>query len=364
MRDLGRKYPDIQIVNSQVSTLVPASDAYPRNMGADMIRLNDGRLFLAYSQWFGGTHDDNSSRVVGCISRDDGETWSDFFVIAEPNETRDVVRMPTFLRLQDGRLALFARCHHTRDKKWVVMMVCDDESGDVLDASVWSAPTSVTPEGPGGHIIIAQRVIRTTPGRIVVPTAAPYPWDLQQGRKTADIRSSCMLSDDDGKTWRVSSTLTDGPLRGMMEPCVIELRDGRLMMLIRTQAHFQYVSYSNDGGDVWTPAVEMPDLVSPESPAALAHVPDSNVMMVVWNHNKNEGSHGENRRPLTVGFSNDGGQSWGSFQNIEMEPHKSWSYPSIRFIDGKAWVFYYERVETPESNGHISLKVNRFEISI
>jgi sialidase-1 len=154
-----------------------------------------------------------------------------------------------------------------------------------------------------------------------------------------------------------------GPMRGFMEPCVLELDGGRLMMLLRTQVSHQYISYSEDGGDVWTPAVAVEDLVSPESPAALACVPDRDVTMVVWNHNPNDGKHSSNRSPLTVGFSQDEGQTWFGFQNLEEEPEKTWSYPSIRFLDGKAWVIYYDRIILPSGDTRISLKVNRFWVS-
>lgn len=355
--------PDVQIINEQKTLLAEATDEFPRNMGGDIVRLQDGRLFLAYSQWFGGTHDRDGSRVVGCISQDNGDSWGDTFVIAEPNAERDTIRMPSLVRLGDGRLALFARCHQTMLKKWVVMMVCEDESGDVLDGSVWTTPKCVTPEGPGGHVLIAQRVIRTQKGRMVVPVAAPWPWD-RTDEKTDDIRTCCMLSDDDGETWRVSQSILAGPKRGLMEPCALELDGGRLMMLLRTQMHSQYISYSEDGGDVWTPAVAVDDLVSPESPAALARVPDTDLTMVVWNHNRNEGGMPVNRSPLTVGFSKDEGQTWFGFHNLEDAPHKTWSYPSIRFLDGKAWVIYYDRIMLPSGETRISLKMSRFHVSV
>jgi|GEM_PF-1106109 hypothetical protein len=356
-----RNDSDVQIVDQKTTILAPATDEFPRNMGGDIIRLKDGRLLLAYSQWFGGTHDRDASRVVGNISQDGGETWGHFFTIVEPDETGDAVRMPSFVRLGDGRLAVFVRCHQTMIKKWVAMMVCTDESGDVLDASVWTAPKYVTPEGSGGHIIIAQRVVRTEAGRIIVPVAAPWPWDREDD-KTDDIRTCCMLSDDDGETWRVSQSVLDGPGRGLMEPCVLALDGGRLMMLLRTQMHQQYISYSEDGGDVWTPAVEVADLVSPESPAALARVPNSDLTMVVWNHNRNEDTMPVNRSPLTVGFSKDEGKTWFGFHDLEDEPEKTWSYPSIRFVDGKAWVIYYDRIMLPSGDTRISLKMNRFGI--
>ena len=148
-----------------------------------------------------------------------------------------------------------------------------------------------------------------------------------------------------------------------MEPCVLEFNSGRLMMLLRTQVHRQYISYSNDGGDTWTSATEVPHLISPESPAALARVPDTELTIVVWNNNSNSGRHSENRAPLTVGFSNNEGQTWFGFHNLEDEAGKTWSYPSIIFLDGKAQVLYYERHGTRTEDKHFSLKMSRFCIN-
>ena len=55
--------------------VVEATDEYPRNMGADLVELRDGRLLLAFSQWLGGTHDHDCSRVMGMVSVDTRRSW-------------------------------------------------------------------------------------------------------------------------------------------------------------------------------------------------------------------------------------------------------------------------------------------------
>ena len=71
-------------------------------------------------------------------------------------------------------------------------------------------------------------------------------------------------SDDDGRTWQRSQTVTapdhvkSGPHRGIrwnhgaVEPTVVELQDGRLWMLMRTSQDFHYESFSTDGGETWS----------------------------------------------------------------------------------------------------------------
>ena len=84
--------------------------------------------------------------------------------------------------------------------------------------------------------------------------------------------------------------------------------------------------------------------------------------MVVWNRNSNIGRLSMNRTPLTVGFSHDEGKTWIGFHNLEDEPGKWWSYPSIRFFDGAAHVLYYERIETKLGETRIALKMKSFRV--
>jgi hypothetical protein len=58
--------------------------------------------------------------------------------------------------------------------------------------------------------------------------------------------SYCSLSDDDGQTWRESRRVK--PRDGCWEPACIELKNGRVMMLMRTGMGGQYKSVSRDGG--------------------------------------------------------------------------------------------------------------------
>ena len=152
-----------------------------------------------------------------------------------------------------------------------------------------------------------------------------------------------------------------GPGRGLMEPYAVELKDGRLLMLMRTQTHRQYRSISPDGGDSWSPATEVTPLVSPESPAAIRRDPGTGWLTVVWNNNSRD-KHGPDRTPLTIAFSDDEGESWFGYLNLETDHTTEFSYPSLRFIDGKVFVTYYERQVDP-TDRRISLKMRSFNIS-
>ena len=134
-------------------------------------------------------------------------------------------------------------------------------------------------------------------------------------------------------------------------------------MLMRTQTHRQYRSISEDGGDTWSKATEVTGLVSPESPAAVRRDPATGWLMVVWNHNSNLGRHTRNRIPLTVGFSRDEGETWFSFTNIETDRGGTFSYPSINFLDGRAYVAYYDSRPTEKGN-RTSFKLCSFVVNL
>ena len=363
--------PQVHLDGLTRQVLVPATEAEPRNMGADLVELADGRLFLAYSRWLGGAHDYDGSQICGILSGDGGATWSPPFDIAVPGPEAEAVRMPCFLRLEGSELACFARYRASVADTWLGMIVCRDEArlgtanGDDprQGPRLWTEPVRVTPPPPGRHILLNNRAVRLQRGphlgRILLPVASPWPWEEEDARGS-DIRSWVLRSDDDGHTWQASDAMLTGPQRGLMEPYVAELADGRLRMWMRTQMDCQYESVSEDGGVTWSEAAPGP-LVSPESPVAVARHGDSGLLMVVWNHSR-VGRHTADRTPACVAFSADEGESWFAEQTLDPalgEPSEghSFSYPSAHFLGDHGFITYYESVE-----GRISLVLRRFRL--
>lgn len=331
--------------------LVPATEAEPRNMGADLVELGDGRLLMGYSRWLGGAHDNDGSMVCGLVSQDGGDTWSNPFDIAQPEDGVNAVRMPNFLRLRDGRLACFCRCRSSMLDTWTGMLVCLDEGALGLPGAgpaLWSKPRRISPPAPGRHVLLNNRVVRlrhgSAAGRILLPLASPWPWEIEDGRGT-DIRTWVLLSDDDGATWQPSESMLAGPQRGLMEPYIVENADGGLRMWMRTQLDTQYESLSADGGTTWSPAVPGA-LVSPESPVAVGRYPATGLLAAVWNHNRC-GKHTADRTPICIAFSADEGATWMGERRLDPEPGRanaacSFSYPGIHFLGERGYVTYYE----------------------
>jgi hypothetical protein len=363
--------PRINLRQLDRQTVVPATDTEPRNMGADLVELTDGRLLMGYSRWLDGTSDYDGSQICGLLSEDEGASWSEAFDLAVPGPEAEAVRMPCFLRLDGGELACFARYRASVADTWVGMIVCRDEArlgqGGGTDprrgTRLWTDPVRVTPPPPGRHILLNNRGLRLGhgphAGRLLLPVASPWPWSEEDARGS-DIRSWVLRSDDEGHTWQASDSMLAGPRRGLMEPYLAELADGRLRMWMRTQMDCQYESVSTDGGVTWTEAAPGP-LVSPESPVAVARHPESGLLMVVWNRNR-VGRHTFDRTPIAMAFSADEGESWFGEQILdptspEEGGERSFSYPGAHFLGSWGYVTYYE-----SAGGRISLVVRRFRL--
>ncbi|MBT3343873.1 MAG: exo-alpha-sialidase [Gemmatimonadetes bacterium] len=313
----------VHLENLDRQVVVQASEAEPRNMGADLMVLTDGRWLMGYSRWLGGAHDDDGSQICGMLSDDGGDTWSTPFAIALRPDGVEAVRMPCFLRLKDGRLACFYRVRETHLDTWTGMIICRDEtrlSEPGAGPELWTDPVRISPPAPGRHVLLNNRALRLQQGphagRILLPLASPWPWD-EEDRRGTHIRSWVLYSDDDGATWQPSQSMLEGPERGLMEPYLMEHPDGRVRMWMRTQMDCQYESISSDGGNSWSPATPGP-LVSPESPVAVARHEASGMLMIVWNHNR-RGKHTADRTPIGVAFSEDEGDSW--FGEHTLDPH-------------------------------------------
>ena len=81
----------VQLHNFTCVVLIPEAESEPRNMGADLIVLTDGRLLMGFSRWLSGAHYNDASEVVGIVSDDSGETWSEPFDIVKPDATVNAV---------------------------------------------------------------------------------------------------------------------------------------------------------------------------------------------------------------------------------------------------------------------------------
>jgi len=155
----------------------------------------------------------------------------------------------------------------------------------------------------------------------------------------------CYLSDDKGKTWRRSQDqfkgyAPDGQRITVQEPGVIELKDGRLIMFMRTSAGSQYICYSRDGAETWSKA-RPSGLASPLSPASIKRIPWSGDLLCVWNDHSGTHTYPKGRRtPLCWALSQDEGKTWSRSRVIEANPDGWYCYTAITFVKDRAILAY------------------------
>ncbi|MDZ7619028.1 MAG: sialidase family protein, partial [Patescibacteria group bacterium] len=288
--------------------LLPPGEGNPRNSEGDFIALKDGRILFVYSHFTGGGSDHAAAHLAGRYSSDGGRTWTKEDVVIVPREGGFNVMSVSLLRLQDGRIALFYLRKNSLVDCRPMMRVSRDEG------QTWSEPVLCIDE-VGYNVLNNDRAVQLSNGRIILPVALHNTpaQDKFDGRGII----SCHFSDDQGRTWRQSKTVQQGDKLTLQEPGLVQLKDGRLMMFCRTTHGSQYVSYSTDWGDTWSP-FEPSNIISPCSPATIERIPSTGDLLLVWNdHARIDDSLRGKRTPLNVAISTDEGQTWKNVKTLE-----------------------------------------------
>jgi len=306
--------------------LLPPGPGNPRNSEGDFVQLKDGRLLFIYTHFTSGGADNAGAHLASRVSPNGGLTWSKDDVVVVPNEGKQNVMSVSLLRLRTGEIALFYLRKNAWDDCRPYMRLSADE------AKSWSKPRLCIQ--PGGYYVVNNdRVVQLASGRLVIPVSK----HTEPGGKFSSCGViSCFLSDDQGRTWRQSTSKLTGrtPKRRVMlqEPGVVELKDGRLMMFMRTNAGCQYRSFSKDGGDTWSPA-EPSGLVSPVSPASIERIPKTGDLLVVWNNHAGiDAARRGKRTPLNTAISRDDGKTWEHVKTLEDDPGGWYCYTAIEFV--------------------------------
>ena len=295
-----------------------------------IVERKDGSLMLAYQESYR-------------LSTDGGRTWGDEQPLDCP------IPIGGLVRLQSGALGAYAR------KDGVLF------SSSLDEGKTWGAPSLVCPAGAG--IPLMHSMIQLSSGRLLLTmywegldgwehrdgtTVSVHP-DLQykdvsayglwrgeriqmEGHDHAPEMGISVVyrSDDEGKTW----TKHVGGLMGWFdfegvpngtcgntscfEPAIVETRDGNVLFIARATVGRLVQSISTDGGEHWS-AVVPTDLPSSASPAVMVRLPESDDLLIVWNHvSRGEIRRGYRRGRLSSAISKDGGHSWENFKTLEL----------------------------------------------
>ena len=238
-----------------------------RNGEGSFIRLLDGRIMYAYTEYYGGSWKDHATaRISAIYSSDEGETWTAPSVLIEKDDTQQNIMSVSLVRLSDGKLGILYLAKFDLGNAHSCCMPYFRYSDN--DGKTFGECIPLVEES-GYYIINNDRICVTKGGRLLVPCA-------HSGKsinteisilEAATIR--IFYSDDNGRSWgTLPGTLyfkySDGI--GLQEPGILELDDGTLWVYCRTPYGYQYQAFSHDGGNTFSAIAPNFYFTSPDSP--------------------------------------------------------------------------------------------------
>ncbi|MCA1809168.1 MAG: sialidase family protein [Kiritimatiellia bacterium] len=170
-------------------------------------------------------------------------------------------------------------------------------------------------------------------------------------------------SDDDGTSWKASNLIDlggKGHHGGVSESTIVELKDGRVLMLIRTNWGQLWRSYSKDQGVTWH--VYGPAGIDSSSAPAYIERLQSGRLVIVWCRHNPEGESGYKLRggdnvwsatptsnfrgEISIAFSEDEAENWSKPIVIARKEKGELSYPYLFEAEpGVLWITATRREE-------------------
>jgi alpha-L-rhamnosidase len=116
-----------------------------------------------------------------------------------------------------------------------------------------------------------------------------------------------------------------------IQPSILQLKDGRLMVLMRSHNAKLAKSYSSDNGETWS-KVELSEVENNQSGTDAVTLKDGRHVLIYNNFETLMGTKKGPRTPLSIAVSEDG-EHWHHSLTLEDSPVSQYSYPAI--IQGK-----------------------------
>jgi hypothetical protein len=311
------------------------------------VTLKDGELMAFFHPILGEMH-----AATARLSSDNGHTWGELKTLFSLPEDAGAFGYTQVFCDHAGEVHLFLFCDAGSGQVGPRRAPASKKFGPLGKLDIWEAHTTgeghtwLPPhriwEGRAGDM---QSVIQLRSGRLLLPLSyyIPRSWsDRGPGFDAfswrGSFRSSMLYSDDGGETWKQSPAVLETPTTaigelGAIEPVVIQLKDGRVWMLIRTQVGRFYETFSQDGV-AWTPP-RPSTIPSSDSPAGLVRLKDGRILLFdndCWRFPYANGG----RQVLHVALSDDEGKTWHGWREVLRDPLRDAPPPS----DGDFGVSY------------------------
>jgi len=285
-------------------------------------------------------------------SRDEGNTWQRSPLFLPEQELR-VSSERAMVRTHGGTIVLVFMNMTDHEWDWDERTCLPDPASRL---PVWS----IRSVDEGATWVDAQMIyekycgdihdmIQTSDGTLIAPVQELL---YQEGRHA--LRPQ--YSTDDGKTWHRANLLDIGGRGhhdGLIEGTLVELRDGRVWMLCRTNLERFWSAVSDDMGQHWR-VLEPSEIAASSAPGQIERLA-SGRLALVWNRPLPEGAAdhprtggdrlwseipvSNHRAELSLAFSDDDGASWSKPAVIARKPEAWLSYPHIfEQRPGRLWI--------------------------
>jgi predicted neuraminidase len=208
-------------------------------------RAANGRLWSAF--YSGGPKEpDPANFILLTTSEDDGSLWSNPEpLIDPPGLTR--AYDPALWHDPGGHLWLFYNQANLKTKEYSVWAMMTRDASTATPQ--WSNPVEIDLGVPFAFRLNKPIVISTGEWLLPVTWARQAPDSWFAGDKQLQ---GVAISADAGITWTLHGAV-EAP-HWALENMVVECRDGRLWMLIRTGSGVLWESFSEDAGRTWSAA--------------------------------------------------------------------------------------------------------------
>lgn len=296
---------------------------------------------------FAGIGDHVSCQITSKVSNDRGRTWGPRQVL-QPNEWKQNVKQSNLVRISDQEVILSYVGWDSESQRNVFLRRSND------NCKTWGPQQQISE--PGFYCNNADHALRLSTGRILIPAHGPYAENYVGGAayKWGNLHSFVFYSDDGFRTTHRSKNSMTAKGRGCHEPAIVELKDGRLMAFLRNSNKVLYRSYSEDGGETWR-SPKPTNLPSPESPSIVKRIPGTGDLLLLWNNIASATNWP--RTPLTAAISQDDGESWGYFKDIENKSDVDAAYPSVTFVGDEVLIAYYSRSREWKRDAEVTLRI-------
>ena len=330
-------------IHRTLAVPLPVGQYGYRSWPGDIIELNDGRLLMAYkASTHTGTGPEDAGAAGGApgephggeqdlgiaqrLSSDGGRTWGpETMVFANPPEGGLYVH-PSFLRLPGGDL-LMSYIYRANTTPYYGQ---NYYRRSVDDGTTWGDQFVVTPLK--GYVIMHNdKLCRLEDGRIIAP--AEYKKDRPTSHDHSDYASLVFYSDTDGQSWTAADNDVDMRPHEAQEPHVVELRDGRLLLVFRTYSGCVGRSYSSDRGQTWSPGELLWDVPMSKRASAITvdRIPSTSDLLLIRCTGEG-GAEGRYRTPLVTAISRDEGLTWTGERPLEDDNNDDFGYQSVTFL--------------------------------